>query len=82
MDSAQFVRTDHLKAPVWPAGDYLDAIRLTMAVWTRYPQQVNGVQRYFLMVARVQPRNHPMLQPVFRLRERKRKDVNTTHVHS
>ena len=53
-----------------------------MAGWIRYRQQVNGDRRYFLMDARVQPRNHPMLQPVFRFRERKRKDVNTTHVHS
>lgn len=53
-----------------------------MVDWTRYRQQGNGDQRYFLMVARVQPRNQPMLQPARRLRERKRKDVNTAHVHS
>lgn len=73
---------DHSRAPGWLAGGYLDAIPLTMAAWTRYRQQVNGDQRYFLMVACVQPRNHPMLQPVHRFRERKRKDVNTAHVHS
>ena len=82
MASKRSKPTGHLRAPAWRLGGYLGAIPLTTAEWTRYRQQVNGVRRYLLMAARVQPSNPPMLHPVRRLRERKRKDVNTTHVHS